>query len=222
VAARVSWLIVTALPRIFADRDQAGRLLAARLGALEPEPLVLALPRGGVPVAARVAEAVGGRLEIVVARKIGAPGEPEFGIGALAEDGPPVYDRESLRRLNLTEDDLAPVVAHERAEVRRRIERYRGGRPAPDAADREVVLVDDGLATGVTALATLHWLRQHGPRRIVVAVPVCSGPARQRLARLADTVLCLQEPEWFGAVGRWYADFRQLTDADVLAEINAG
>jgi len=207
---------------LFADRDDAGSALAARVAEHLGEapdgsarPLVLALPRGGVPVAARVADAVDGDLDVVVARKIGAPGHPEFGVGALAEDGPVVFDRRSLRYLGLTEADLADTVAGERDEVRRRVARYRAGRPAPDPAGRTVVLVDDGLATGVTARAALRWLHRHNPELVILAAPVCSPQARTDMALDADTVLCLHAPQAFRAVGQFYADFRQLTDADV-------
>jgi putative phosphoribosyl transferase len=205
---------------IFADRDEAGRILAEEVARAmpdgpQPKPLVLALPRGGVPVAVPIAARLRADLDIVLARKIGAPHRPEFGVGALAEDGPPVFDAETLAYLGLTEDDLAATVREERAELARRAHRYRAGRPAPDAAGRTVVLVDDGLATGVTARAALRWLRGRAPARLILAVPVCSRPARAALAGDADTIVCLSAPRTFRAVGEWYADFHQLTDADV-------
>jgi len=208
---------------IFADRDEAGRLLgdelAHRLVADRARPLVLALPRGGVPVAVRVAARLGGDLDIVLVRKIGAPGRPEFGVGALAEDGPPVFDAGTLAHLGITAGDLAGTVAAERAELDRRARRYRAGRPAPTAGGRTVILVDDGLATGVTARAALRWLRDQGPSRVILAVPVCSPPARAAVAGDADAVVCLCEPPEFRAVGQWYDDFHQLTDDDVDAAL---
>jgi predicted phosphoribosyltransferase len=206
---------------LFADRDDAGRKLAdeiARLcppGSSEQRPLVLGLPRGGVPVATHVAAAIGADFGVVVARKIGAPGHPEYGVGAIAEDGPPSFDIEALDALGLTETDLAGAVAAERAELARRIQRYRGARPLPPVTGRTVVLVDDGLATGVTAVATLRWLRLRAPARLMLGVPVCASAARDLVDAEADLVICLHMPPLFRAVGRWYDDFEQLTDADV-------
>lgn len=206
---------------LFADRDEAGRELAEEIARLCPagsggqRPLVLALPRGGVPVAAHVAAAIGAELGVVVARKIGAPGRREYGIGAIAEDGPPTFDIEALDALGLTEADLADTVAAERAELERRIQRYRGDRPLPPITGRTVVLVDDGLATGVTAVATLRRLRLRAPARLILAVPVCAPNARALVDAEADKVVCLHMPPLFRAVGQWYDDFEQLTDADV-------
>ncbi|WP_229072886.1 phosphoribosyltransferase [Actinoplanes sp. DH11] len=205
---------------IFADRRAAGAALAGRVADLGlAGALVLGLPRGGVPVAERVATRIGAGLDIVVARKIGSPGRPEFGLGAIAEDGPPVFDPVNLRSAGVTEAELAPVVAAERAELRRRIRDYRGDRPAPQVGGREVVLVDDGLATGVTARAAIAWLRGHGAARVVLAVPVCSPAARDALAAVAE-VVCVSAPERFTAVGQWYEDFAQLTDADVTTVLS--
>jgi len=216
--------------RCFIDRDAAGRELGAKLArqighvGLDRAPLVLALPRGGVPVAARVAERVGGDLDLVFARKIAAPFAPEYGVGAVAEDGPPVFDGEALTALGLTPADLAGAVDRERAEVRRRARAYRGDRPGPDVASRVVVVVDDGVATGVTARAALRRLRRQAARLLILAAPVCSREADHALAGDVDAVVCLCRPAQFGAVGAWYSDFAQLSDAEVttaLAEAHA-
>jgi predicted phosphoribosyltransferase len=211
----------------FTDRDAAGRQLARTVARyvghlpLDRRPLVLALPRGGVPVAIRVAETLGADLEVVVARKISAPGRPEFGVGAIAEDGPPVFDQDSLDRLGLTEEDLAGTVARERVELARRVARYRADRSVPPTEGRVVVLVDDGVATGVTARAGLRWLRRRPPRTLMLASPVCSREADHGLAADADAVICVHRPARFGAVGEWYDDFHQLTDDDVEQALRA-
>src|SRR3954451_24387734 len=172
---------------IFTDRGQAGRALAEQVVRELPapgpgQPLVLALPRGGAPVAVPVAERLGAEPGILLARKIGAPGRPEFGVGAIAEDGRPVFDPSAMRYLDLTEDDLAEAVAAQRAELSRRMDRYRGRRPAPRVTGRTVVVVDDGLATGVTAHAALRWLAPQRPHRLVLAVPVGSRAAHDLVA----------------------------------------
>lgn len=207
---------------LFHDRREAGRELAR--GLLEhrdeealADPLVLALPRGGVPVGDEVARALGAPLDIIVARKIGAPFNPEVGVGALAGEGPPLYDERALAMLDLTADRLSPEVARERAEMHRREQLYRGARPAPDVKGRTVVVVDDGLATGVTARAALRAVRAMEPGRLVLAVPVGSPDAAEALAAEADTVVCPHRPQPFHAVGQWYQEFDQVGDDEVVA-----
>lgn len=209
----------------FRDRRQAGRELAERLRARQeegalPDPVVLALPRGGVAVAQEVARELDAPLDVLVVRKIGAPRHEEFGVGAMAGDGVPLFDAESLRRLGLDEADLAPVVERERRELRRREQLYRRDRPAPDLRGRTVLVVDDGLATGSTARAALRSLRRQDPARVVLAAPVCSPEGARMMRTEADEVVCLYQPAAFMAVGQWYDDFEQLTDEDVLAALH--
>ncbi|MFJ7074070.1 phosphoribosyltransferase [Streptomyces sp. NPDC098781] len=205
----------------FRDRTEAGRELAEQLrlrqekGTL-PRPVVLALPRGGVAVAREISPVLEAPLDVLVVRKIGAPFHEEFGVGAVAGDGPVLYDEPTLSRLGLSEADLAAVVERERKELRRREERYRQGRPAPELRGRTAVVVDDGVATGSTARVALRAVRGQSPERLVLAVPVCSPEAARELGREVDEFVCLHQPPLFSSVGEWYEDFRQLTDADVL------
>ncbi len=201
----------------FRDRHEAGRLLGRRLAEERlPDPLVLALPRGGVPVAYEVAEALGAELDVLVARKIGAPGQPELAIGAIAEGGEPILDDGMLARLGLTPGALEPTIVAEREELARRIRRYRGDRRLPRLEDRSVVVVDDGLATGATARAALAALRERRPGLLVLAAPVCAPGSEQRLRAEADRIVCLEAPEPFMAVGQWYEVFDQTSDETVI------
>jgi predicted phosphoribosyltransferase len=209
----------------FHDRAHAGRELAGRLRieqekGMLPEPLVLALPRGGVTVAQEVAAALGAPLDVLVVRKIGVPHQEELGVGAIVGDDEPLYDHRLLDRLGLDPSELTPVVERERAELRRREHRYRQGRPPPDLRGRTVIVVDDGLATGSTARAALRFVRRRGPDRLVLAVPVGSPDATDQVRADADEVLCLQRPPGFIAVGHFYDDFEQLTDEDVLRALH--
>lgn len=206
----------TATAQSFSDRRAAGAQLGDRLGERHwIDPLVLGLARGGVPVADVVAHRLGGQLDVLVARKIGAPGQPEFGIGAVSAEGPPVFDHDNLRRLGLTPDDLAEACEAERAEARRRERAYHGDREPVPCTNRDVIVVDDGLATGVTATAALRSVREQHPRRLTFAAPVCSVDGAARLRNEADDVICVAMPELFRAVGQWYHDFAQTTDEQV-------
>ena len=200
----------------FRNRRQAGRLLAARLGEHTfKDPVVLALPRGGVPVGYEVAVAMSAPLDVFVARKVGAPGHEEFGIGAIAEGGESVMD-DVVLRLGISAAAFAVLAKREETELDRRVERYRGGSSLPDLAGRDVILVDDGLATGVTAEAALKAIRRLNPARVVLAVPVCAPDSQVRLGAIADRVVCLAAPQAFRAVGVWYDDFSPTTDSEVL------
>ncbi|MEV4099817.1 phosphoribosyltransferase family protein [Nonomuraea sp. NPDC049649] len=204
------------MQRLFADRRDAGERLAARLAGIR-DPVVLALPRGGVEVAEPIVRRLGGVLDVLVTRKIGYPPSPEFGVGAIAEGGEPVFDLPMLHRLGMTPEDLEPQVAAERRELARRVAAYRGDRPLPDLAGREVIVADDGLATGVTARAALRAVAAARPGRVTLAVPVGARETVEAMRGEADEVVVLCAPADFRAVGQWYERFDQLSDADVLA-----
>ncbi|HYW04138.1 MAG TPA: phosphoribosyltransferase family protein [Gammaproteobacteria bacterium] len=203
----------------FTDRTEAGRRLAEALRGqgVGGEAIVLGLPRGGVPVAEAVARVLGAELDIIIVRKLGLPGQEELAMGAIASGGGRALNEDLAGMLQLDEADIARVEARERRELERREKLYRGERPAPAVADREVVLVDDGLATGATMRAAVAAVRSLGPARVVVAVPVAPSEAVERLRAEADEVICLATPEPFLAVGRWYRDFGQTSDAEVGA-----
>lgn len=204
-------------PRRFADRREAGRALAeALLQYSGTAPVVLALPRGGVPVAAEIARVLGGSLDVCVVRKLGVPFEPELGMGAVAEGPAVVIERSIARLVGVDPAELPELVRAELEEVQRRIDTFRDGRPLPDVRDRIVILVDDGIATGGTARAAVRTLRRRRPARIIVAVPVAPPGAVAALRREADEVVCLQEPEDMQAIGLWYDDFHQLADDEVV------
>lgn len=201
----------------FRDRQDAGRRLAARLAEQAlPSPVVLALPRGGVPVGYEIAARLDAPLEVFVARKLGAPGHAELGIAAIAEGSDQVVAASTAAMLGIDTARLDEIARRERAELQRRVDLYRGGAPLPSLEDRSVILVDDGLATGVTAEAALRALRAHRPRRLVLAVPVCAPETADRLAELADLIECVESPLDFRAVGAWYEDFTQTTDDEVV------
>lgn len=201
----------------FADRDDAGRRLSVRVAQLGlDEPVVLGLPRGGVPIARRIADRLGAPVDVFVSRKIGLPGSPEFGIAAIAEGSQEVVPGPDAGEFGLGPDRLAELAESERRELRRRVARYRGERALPELAGREVVLADDGLATGVTATAAVRALRQWHPRKLIFAAPVCAPDSLARLAEQVEETVSLLTPVPFQAVGLWYERFEQLQDADVV------
>jgi putative phosphoribosyl transferase len=202
----------------FADRADAGRVLAGRLTHLRDEnPLVLGLPRGGVPVAAEVATRLGAEVDIVLVRKVGAPGHPELAVGAVGEGGVTVRADDVLRDLDLAWSDMADTVAGERAEIHRRADLLRAGAAPRDLTGRTVILVDDGVATGSTAAAAVQVVRGMGAAWVVVAVPVAPPDVLARLRTLADEVVCPLAPQRFVAVGYWYENFNQVPDSEVRA-----
>lgn len=203
-------------PRPLPDRRAAGQRLADRLLKYREErPVVLALPRGGVPVAFEIAARLGATLDVLIVRKIGAPGNPEYGLGAVVEGGTRFLDEPRVRAIGHTVRDLGPVIARETAEVERRAREFRGGRPPPELRDRTVILVDDGVATGGTVLAALRALRARGPRRIVVALGVAPSDTVDVLRHEADDLVVLLVPRMFFAVGEWYHQFAQVSDEEV-------
>jgi putative phosphoribosyl transferase len=201
---------------LFADRREAGERLAESLAPLRDEPLVvLGIPRGGVEVAAVVAETLGAPLDVVIPRKVGAPGNPELGLGAVAE-GVQVLDQHLIGLLGVSDRYLRSEIAAQEEEIRRRSAAYRGQRPPAELAGRIAIVIDDGVATGGTAAAALRWARSRGASRVILAVPVAPPEGVRRLAKEADEVRALASPEPFYAVGQWYEEFPQVSDEQVV------
>ncbi|MDR7299852.1 phosphoribosyltransferase [Haloactinomyces albus] len=201
----------------FTDRRHGGAVLADYIIARPwTDPVVIGLARGGVPVAAEVARALRAPLRVGVARKIGAPGQPELALGAVTAHGPATYDPRLLQAFHTDEDELASECAREKEEARRREELYQRGPTSVPLGERDVLLVDDGLATGATARAAVRMVRQYSPRSIVLASPVGATEAVTALEQEADSVLCLLQPSAFRAVGHWYESFPSTEDAEIL------
>ncbi|MBI4029402.1 MAG: phosphoribosyltransferase [Candidatus Blackburnbacteria bacterium] len=206
---------------LFTDRFEAGRRLAEKLLFLESQnPIVLALPRGGVPVGYEIAEALNAPLDVLVVRKIGAPGHREFGVGAIAPENIKILGGKVVDVLGISPKMIKQVETEERQELKRRLRVYRGTGVYPDFSDKTVILVDDGLATGVTASAAIKFVLKHDPKKLVVAIPVCASdpmPSIQTLLRPErDEVVCLFSVYDLGAVGWWYRSFAPVTDEEVI------
>jgi predicted phosphoribosyltransferase len=206
---------------IYSDRREAGRALGEALGE-RPSALILGIPRGGVIVAVEVARATGGTLDVVVPRKLGAPRNPELGIGAVAADGTAVLDERLVATLGVSEDYIRQEVARQVAEIHRRVDAYRAGRAPLEVSGRDCVVVDDGVATGGTAEVALRSLAKQGAARVVLAVPLAPEESLERLAACCDEVVCLETPAPFAAVGQWYRSFPQVSDDEVVEALNAG
>ena len=203
---------------VFADRDDAGRRLAARLGHLRGEPVVvLGMPRGGIPVALRVAQALGAPLDVIVVRKLGVPWQPELAMGAVGEGGVRVINRQVIHTAWVAEEDLAAIAAREQAAVETRAARYRARWPCQPLDGRVAVVVDDGVATGATARAACQVARARGAARVVLAVPVAPPGWQARIGRDADELACVSTPSGFFAIGEHYASFPQVSDEEVIA-----
>ncbi len=200
---------------LFYDRTDAGRRLAKLLKRRIQGPcIVLAIPRGGVVVGYEVAKELGCPLDVVISRKVGAPAQPELAVGAVAEDGVVFVDEEIAGLVGVSRDYVERRAREEQREVRRRAEEYRGGREMPDLSGKTVILVDDGLATGLTMMAAVHMARNKGAEKVVVAVPVSPPETVAKLRRHADEVICLETPTNFYAIGQFYERFDQLTDEE--------
>lgn len=199
---------------MFRDRTEAGRLLANALASLKGERgvIVLAIPRGGVPVAIEVAKAIGAPLDLVITRKIGAPGQPELAVGAVGQEGEVVTNPDLVAMLGVSEKYLEEESKRQGGEIERRTRAYRGERPYPDLAGKTVVIVDDGIATGATIRAAAVSARRRKAARVILAAPVGSSRAVRELSEVADQVVCLSTPEDFEAIGEFYEEFEQVED----------
>lgn len=211
---------------IFRNRQEAGILLAQKLKKYCNEnPIVFGMPRGGVVVAFEIAKALNAPLDVIVSRKIGAPDQPEFAIGAIAPNNIVIFDESLLAQLGLDKTSIQPYIQTEQKEMERRIQLYRGNKPFPDLRNRTVVIVDDGLATGRSAIAAVRAVKQMKPKKIILAAGACAIESKQLLEKEVDKVVCLLTPANFYAVGQWYHDFSQTSDEEViklLKECNNG
>lgn len=205
---------------LFEDRQHAGELLAKKLSAYRGQsPLILAVPRGGISVALPLWRHLGGELDLIITRKLGAPGQPELAIGAVTGDGHLLLNEALVAQIRMPDGYLERVSAEEQAEITRRLHLYRGQRPPPDIIERLVIVVDDGVATGFTLRAALQGVKQGRPRKLVLAVPVGPPETITRLRREVDELYYLEAPPHFAAVGQFYRDFRQVNDSEVITAL---
>lgn len=199
------------------DRAEAGRELARLLKSYEKEtPIILGMPRGGVVVAYEIASLLHAPLDVIVTRKIGAPNQPEFAIGAIAPGDIVLLNKEVIKDIQLSNTEIQSLINNETQEMKRRLKLYRGNRPAIDVKNKTIIVVDDGLATGLTALAAIRSLRQLHPKKIILAMGACARDSTKRLQQEVDELICLLTPEPFYAVGQWYRYFDQTTDEEVI------
>lgn len=202
---------------IFENRQEAGKRLATELTKLlDEQPIIIALPRGGIPIGFEIAEILHAPLEVLVARKIGAPYNPEFGIGSIAEGNVRVVDEPIIKLLGISKEELNKVINKEKEELNRRVALYRNNKPLPMLKNRTVILVDDGLATGVTARAAIASIKKRKPKQLIFASPVCAYDTARELGHMVDRVICVTTPVDFAAVGLWYKSFEQVSDEEVV------
>lgn len=207
---------------VFYDRPSAGALLGVEVGKLDLDsPVILGLPRGGVPVAAKVAEAIGAPLDVIVVRKLGAPYQPELAMGAIGENGTIILNQDVIRDSHVSEQELSEAESRERAELDMRLHRVRSVRPRQSMVGRSVVIVDDGIATGATIRAAIRVARASGALEVTVATPVAPPEVVEMLKSEADRVVCLAQPHPFWAVGSWYRHFDAVSDDEVLELIRS-
>lgn len=206
----------------YLDRYEAGRVLAKKLTeyANQSDVIILALPRGGVPVAYEVAKALSLSFDVFIVRKLGVPGHEELAMGAIAMGGTVVFNDSILNDLNIAKPEINRIIQLENNELKRRESLYRGNRPFPQLANKTIILIDDGIATGATMRAAIQALRQHNPNNIIIAVPVAGIETCEEMEKIADKVICPLKPVYFYAVGQWYQDFSQTSDNEVYQLLN--
>lgn len=202
---------------VFENRQEAGKQLATQLIKYrEKKPFILAMPRGGVPIAYEIAHTLHAPLDVIVVRKIGLSGNREFGIGAIAEGGVEILDQTTTRVLGIDADEIKDTIDLEEVELNRRVKVYRDGKPLPDLKNKTVILVDDGMATGITARAAIEAVKKLNPKEIILASPVCALDTTESLQNRVDGIVCLATPAEFSAVALWYKNFIQVTDEEVV------